>query len=221
MRLAALCRGIGVAVALAACANIVGIEDAELDPESGASGGSNSSSGGASGATPGAGDAGADGDPNSPHSILCARYCTAVMKNCTGPVQVYESPTVCRRVCARLDAGENNARSGNSINCRLFHANQIELIGEEETECPAAGPGGDGVCGENCDGYCTLLAALCPVTLSLECRVSCPSIPDQGGYDSSHTSGGDLQCRLYHVSAATIDATFHCPHAAGAGPCAG
>ncbi len=204
---ASWCRGLFAALLLASCANIVGIQDAALD-ESGSGGAGAQGSGGAGGA-------------DDPHALLCARYCSEVMKNCSGDVQVYESLPVCLKVCQALPSGKNGERSGNSVNCRLSHAEQAGvLVGEKASECPAAGPGGNGVCGENCEGFCTLMAAICPANLSVECGATCPSIEDLGGYTSLQTSGKTLQCRLYHVSAATIDAVFHCPHAAGAGPCA-
>ncbi|HWA72597.1 MAG TPA: hypothetical protein VG937_09690 [Polyangiaceae bacterium] len=213
-------------VVLLSCAGLVGIDDAKLDPESvrggapsatggASSGGQNSASGGATG-TP---DGGQGGEGANPTVALCARYCEAVMANCTGPVQVYESLPVCLRACQVMDPGTPQDRMGNTIGCRLFHAKQIELIGEEATECPAAGPGGDGVCGTNCRGYCSLLEGLCPAQFNAECVSSCKDIPDLGGYNSMQMSGLTLQCRLYHVSAATLVPDFHCPHAAGAGPC--
>jgi hypothetical protein len=229
MRLALRRLSVGLPIALlAACASLVGIEDARLDPKldsaagassgGASSGGQSNQTGGISGVTD-AGQGGAGGDGGDPTLLLCERYCTAVMQNCTGPVQVYESPAVCLRACRALDPGTPGDRTGNTIACRLFHAKQIELIGDEVTECPAAGPGGDGVCGSNCEGYCTLLQDLCPPALGVECRATCPTIPDPGGYDSSKSSGLTLQCRLYHVSAATQVPDLHCPHAVGAGPC--
>jgi hypothetical protein len=222
MRFVARWLRMGLSVAmLASCASLVGIEDAHLDPES-VGGGAGTGSGGRASQTgggSGTGDAGEGGDGSDPTATLCARYCGTVMKNCQGPVQVYESLAVCLRVCQALEPGTPEDKTGNTVGCRLFHAKQIELIGEEASECPAAGPGGDGVCGTNCQGYCSLMQNLCPPELGVECAATCPAVPDIGGYDSSETSGLTLQCRLYHVSAATLDPAFHCPHAAGAGPC--
>lgn len=212
-RAAALMAGFAIS-----CASLVGIEDAGLDPEL-ARGGASATGGRGSGGQSEAGQGGAAGEGGDPTLVQCIRYCDAVMKNCTGPVQVYESTVVCLQVCRQLDPGSPGDRTGNTVACRLFHANQIELIGEEESECPAAGPGGDGVCGTNCDGYCTLFRGLCPAALSVECAANCATVADLGGYTSAATTGATLQCRLYHVSAATLDADFHCPHAAGVGPC--
>jgi hypothetical protein len=105
------------------------------------------------------------------------------------------------------------------VQCRLFHAGQVEVVGEAQTECPAAGPGGQGACGENCAGYCTLLEPLCPEEFDTNCATECKALPDLGTYNSTLSAGPTVQCRLYHVSAATQDADFHCPHAGGATPC--
>jgi len=43
--------------------------------------------------------------------------------------------------------------------------------------------------------------------------------PDNLRYNVSQQSGDSLQCRLFHVSAATMDPTTHCVHAAGGSPC--
>jgi hypothetical protein len=39
--------------------------------------------------------------------------------------------------------------------------------------------------------------------------------------DITVQKGDSVQCRLFHVSAATINEVLHCPHAAGQAPCAG
>jgi hypothetical protein len=52
-----------------------------------------------------------------------------------------------------------------------------------------------------------------------DCLDECADLDDVGFYTSQITKGQDLQCRIYHVNAATGDPVFHCPHAAGAGPC--
>jgi hypothetical protein len=142
------------------------------------------------------------------------------MRNCTGALKVYESRIVCIDVCEKLPEGARGAKTGNSAACRLFHAGQVEIIGEEETECPAAGPGGAGVCGENCDGYCSLLQGVCASEFDAGCPAECEALTDLGRYDASLSSGATVQCRLYHVSAATQDSVLHCPHAGGAAPCA-
>jgi hypothetical protein len=58
-----------------------------------------------------------------------------------------------------------------------------------------------------------------------QCLSACDIVPDLSRppdnlrYNVSQQSGDSLQCRLFHVSAATMDPTTHCIHAAGGSPC--
>jgi hypothetical protein len=52
------------------------------------------------------------------------------------------------------------------------------------------------------------------------CLDACAPLADTGSYDDSQQTGYTVQCRLYHVTAATLDPTLHCPHVDGIGPCA-
>ncbi len=173
-----------------ACQAIAGIEDRELDV---------------------VGSAG---------SALCDAYCDEVMANCTGEFAVYASRETCLGVCAKLPAGESGDRSGNTVECRRFNAAQAKANGEVDVHCPAAGPGGT-LCGGNCEGYCTLLEGVCPAVfdgLTQErCVETCGGLRTLPGFDvEAHHDGDSLNCRLVHVSSATLDAQTHCPHASPA-----
>lgn len=154
-------------------------------------------------------------------SDLCALYCETIMANCQGEFEQYTQSRICDVYCGTLPLGEVGDETGNSVACRLHHAQQIEELGGEEISlCPIAGPGGAGVCGRNCEGFCAANEALCDPERSPEdCIEDCEKLPDLGSYDTSIQDGGSVQCRLYHVSAATISASEHCKHAAGASPC--
>ena len=116
--------------------------------------------------------------------------------------------------------GFRATEAGNSVQCRLNSARVREFPGERRTACPAAGPGGDGVCGSNCDGYCQLMLAECPGSFdAASCVQSCAATSDPGGFDTSRIEGDSVQCRLYHLQAASVSPRNHCPHAAGAYPC--
>ncbi len=208
---------LGLAVAAAACSQILGIEDAERDPllppVTGGAGGT-----GGSGGTGGGGTGG-----------LCADYCNTVQTNCMGAVAVYPPATedfdFCAAVCALLpqtgpEDGDNN------IPCRIKNA-QLATV-EQDVQCPAAGPGGDGVCGTNCEAFCLLLEAECQANFNglytgqADCRAKCTAeIPDPGGYSINVYEGPTIQCRLYHLTVATEQPNVHCHHAAGDAPCAG
>jgi hypothetical protein len=222
---------VAISCAVWACASIVGISDAELDPElsggsagnddGGAPGAGKSGSAGTGGQPAAEGGAGAGGEAGGASGDLCGIYCETVMRNCEGATQVYTSPEVCLRACAVLPQGVEGTEAGNTVACRLFHALQIDIIGEAAVQCPIAGPGGDGVCGENCEGFCTLRRGICESTLNLAtCRTECAALEDPGGFSVAQDEGASVQCRLYHVSAATFGTGVHCPHAAGAPPCA-
>jgi hypothetical protein len=57
------------------------------------------------------------------------------------------------------------------------------------------------------------------------CLPLCSEVPNLTDEDESVTyytaiqSGDSVQCRLYHVTAATLDSRMHCSHAAGVALC--
>jgi hypothetical protein len=181
-------------------------------------------------------------NPNGTNgSALCINYCDAVMTNCPDPLYVYASRDMCMGVCHQLEVagkvGNTGDQSGNTINCRLYQAQQAGSTGEKTTYCPVSGPGGNNICGSNCEDYCTLMQLTCPdqfknsdLTIGFNgslsiCLTQCALLPVlDGGFNADLQSGNNIDCRLYHVSAANADPTApqtHCPHAAGASPCTG
>jgi hypothetical protein len=238
---------------LAGCAGLLGIEEATCDPsydprcagrsvvtlmpsagsggaQAGGAGGSagageSAGAGGNSGAA-GGDMAGAGGAPETPEPPLCERYCDTIAAACTGANEQYASPMACRAVCALLDAGEPGDLSGNTVECRLARALLARGTGEPAFYCHSAGPGGAGVCGTDCEGFCTIMAEQCTQMGTFQqCLPLCSAVPNLTDEDESITyatsimDGDSVQCRLYHVTAATLDATMHCSHAAGVALC--
>src|SRR5207244_1936237 len=125
------------------CSSVLGIEDAKCDPA----------------------------DPNCSHdgpSQLCRDYCTKVMANCTGDNAVYEGIATCYAVCKNLDPGVAGDDAGNTARCRLHQAIEAgpDGVNEPLQHCPGAGPGGEGpngevLCADNCEGYCSIMQAVC------------------------------------------------------------
>ena len=83
------------------------------------------------------------------------------------------------------------------------------------------------MCGSNCDAFCDVLEQVCASDFAAhyadpsECSSDCQdNFPDLGSYDVSMSAGDSVQCRLWHLAAATVDPNLHCQHAAGAAPCA-
>jgi hypothetical protein len=196
-----------------------------------AAGSSGSGAGGASGAS-GAGGAPMMMEPE-PSEPLCERYCNAVAAACTGENEQYASPAACREVCAALEPGEPGGFSANTVECRLARAELAQATGEPGEYCHTAGPGGGGVCGDDCEGFCAVMAQTCTLMGSFEeCLPLCAEVPNLAvdpddvlfpgnvTYDTTIQSGDSVQCRLYHVTAATLDPVIHCSHAAGVALCA-
>jgi hypothetical protein len=214
-----------ISCAAFACEQVLGLEEAHVDPTFPGSGNETKNDPGWLGDS-GAGAAGMDGSGSVP--TLCERYCDTVMANCGGDFAVYASRENCLSVCAHLPEGTEGDASGNTVHCRLRAA---ELAPSEVPYyCPVAGPGGNSVCGSNCSGFCALVVSICTgeneVWTSTEsCLWACSQLSDEGSYTTSlaaeYYQGSHLQCRLYHVAAAADEPSVHCVHAAGGPPCDG
>jgi hypothetical protein len=161
-------------------------------------------------------------------SALCLEYCDTVAASCTAMNQQYASQLACLAVCELLPPGTAPAPSGNSVQCRLGQARTAASTGEPNLYCAAAGPGGAGVCGLDCDGYCAVMTAKCSREIGNlnQCQAACSIVPNLADpptnqrYNVSMQSGDTVQCRLFHVSASTLDPVTHCGHASGLTPCA-
>jgi len=202
-------RGVALGVAallLFGCQTLIGIEDRVYDPNAGA--------GGANGGAPANGGASATaGEGGAPVvTELCRDYCSDVMANCTGELQVYGSVDVCLGVCALLDPGDPlEPTAGNTAACRANQAEFAGMTGEPRTHCPRAAPGGGDLCGSDCDSYCLLLDRACSFTFD-DCPEKCAAFATPGAYHSSILDGDTLWCRLTHVSAAASSPDLHCDH---------
>jgi hypothetical protein len=178
-------RGAALAVALAlGCQSIAGIEDRVYE-----------------------------GEPAV--SPACRKYCDTVMTNCTGASQVYTTDETCLGVCALLDPGDTLEPVGNTVACRTHQATLAAMTGEPQPHCRRAGPGGDGHCGNDCESYCRLFAAACgpEVPNQAECVEKCAALENQDRFDVVADHEGDtVECRLVHVSSATVQPEPHCGH---------
>jgi hypothetical protein len=191
--------------AWAGCSSVIGIEDARVESVTGSTGG-------------------------APAELtLCERYCESAMTNCTGNFKLYFSTAECLTTCAVLPEGAEGDKNVNTVQCRLRSADLAGKIGEPDVNCPAAGPGGDGKCGSNCEGFCSMALSACSAFFAelptdfdpAKCEEFCEaSLPDKHGFDIRQDEGNSVQCRIYHSSASTIDPDTHCRHVAGIGPCA-
>lgn len=156
-------------------------------------------------------------------NLTCDDYCTSIATACgaQGTLQ-YGSNAACLALCATFPVGTLQDDGPNTLGCRL---RQVGLIGAEGV-CAAAGPGGDGLCGSNCDSFCHSAVQVCPKDFESEeaCQAICAGLPDCPSYfvDPSATTPPNqntIQCRLYHVTAAALNPVTHCPHVLGIGYC--
>jgi hypothetical protein len=156
---------------------------------------------------PGGGDGGID----APGLTLdCASYCTGIMARCTGAVQQYESMESCVNVCGKFAAGTLGEMTGNTLGCRVYHT---EAAAEDAAvHCEHAGPGGGTQCGASiCDGFCAVAPTVCPQQWQNMCDSRCAALTSVPPY-SINSTGDTIECRLYHLTVATVDPTLHCPH---------
>jgi hypothetical protein len=194
---------------------------AEAEPAGAPSGGGGGEAALAEGGHADSASAGAGGSP----ATVCESYCAAVMANCTGSFAVYTSEATCLALCRFMPEGEEQDRSGNTVQCRLHAA--LTAASEVPHYCPIAGPGGNGVCGSNCESLCQLRAGVCADVSEGDvpsCLAACEKLEDRPTYSTDLSvgqySGAHVQCRLYHLSAAASDdAERHCQHVDGAAPC--
>ncbi|MEY4512932.1 MAG: hypothetical protein RLZZ450_5054 [Pseudomonadota bacterium] len=191
---------------------------------------------------------GTDGGPGpgpvpgpTPTDQECDEYC-GIMLGSDGGVgscsAVYPSIGACKAVCKVMAHGDlkedqRDPSVFNTFACRRYYAT---LAQTDPKQCLAAGPGGQGGCGSNCESYCALFAASgCsddalvktlaqPIDVA-SCKTKCElGLRDNLTLDSANGKdheGNTVQCRLVHISNAisyktTAPASFatHCGHAA-------
>jgi hypothetical protein len=78
----------------------------------------------------------------------CTRYCDAMDTHCGSNAQ-YADRAECEAYCAAAGwpVGTEGDMDGNTIECRIYHANFATESGDPATHCPHAGPSGAEVCG--------------------------------------------------------------------------
>ena len=168
-----------------------------------------SGDGGAGGVGGTGGSGGAGGE--APAEPTCEAYCALLDDNCTGDLAVYPTAETCVAACAAFPVGDIADVSGNTLGCRQYHAGAA--AGDAATHCPHAGPGGSGYCGADCESFCTLAGSICPGAYEDEatCLTACEGYATTPPYNANQKTGDTIECRLYHVSVASLD-DVHCGH---------
>lgn len=172
---------------------------------------------------------GDDGDTKmdaQTQQLTCDSYCTSVMTNCTGTNQQFASMANCMTSCSHYPVGAAADTSGNTLGCRTYHAGMPAMMAPD-THCRHAGPGGNGACGADCLGFCTLVLGSCTGANvqfggdMATCMTACNGYATTPAYSSSVTTGNSFACRLYHATVASGDPAGHCGHTSSTGtpPC--
>ena len=161
-------------------------------------------------AAPGDHDA-APGDDDGGLPATCESYCTLITEACVDRMRQYYDHAECLTTCALFAPGEPDDDAGNSLSCRLYHA---ELAQDDpDPHCYHAGPSGGqaGVCGTACENYCAIMLPTCPEEYAdqADCLGVCAGFPDPGPYSVFESRTDTVACRIFHATRATSD-DGHC-----------
>jgi hypothetical protein len=157
----------------------------------------------------------------------CTPYCNTIATNCQPPYTQYFSMDACLKSCALLPKGTAADTAGNTVGCRTYHAGAAAgTAANQQIHCPHAGPGGDGACGANCLGFCTIAMGACTGSNQVfpsmpDCMNACATFNPVPKYSSTVTSGNSFACRLYHLTNAALgpaEANVHCGHIVTSSP---
>lgn len=168
------------------------------------------------------GDPDAAGNPDASGAPSCTDYCTTIAANCTAANLMYANNTECMATCQMLPPGTVGMMATNTVGCRLYHAGAA--AGNANLHCRHAGPGGDGACGANCEGFCTIVLASCTGGNEqfggsmATCMSECAQFATTPDYVATETAGDTFACRLYHATAAAAAPVTHCSHVATNSP---
>jgi hypothetical protein len=155
-----------------------------------------------------------------PGAPKCTDYCASIAAACTDHNQEYPHDLACFVSCAALP--RDAAMSGNHLGCRITHAGLA--VGDPVTHCPHAGPAGDGVCGTNCESFCSIAASVCPTVYQQflpDCATACNAFPGVSAHYTQElgAAGGDtFACRMYRLTLAALNPTTECPNIASVSP---
>lgn len=170
--------------------------------------------------TPAATDGGAGGSETGTSSaaLTCEAYCTTLTANCSGANAQFGGMDRCVSSCKAYPVGTAADMAGNTLGCRTYHAGAAKA--DPVTHCAHAGPGGAGVCGSNCDGYCQIATMYCTAAnmasiyaSEAECKTTCAKFPDTAKFNVTDTAlqeKKEVACLLYHVQEASTAPADHC-----------
>jgi hypothetical protein len=179
------------------------------------------SSGAAAGdAADAGGDAAAEAPPPGPPT--CADYCATIQAACAATRPQYSNDDDCLASCKAFPVGAADDTSGDTLGCRLAFARKAAAgAAMAAAHCTHAGPGGDGVCGENCAGYCDIALMYCTDANQAKlydtraaCLSDCATRLTDMKLDTGDTArtdmGNQVACLLYHAQMGAVAPSGHC-----------
>jgi len=164
----------------------------------------------------------------------CDAYCSIGLSQCTAasgwPLMesgLFNDQNDCHSVCsATYNLGNiNTDTAGNTLGCRLYHA-QASIFTGDLLHCSHASASGNGYCTYNttsfCPNYCQINLKTCTganaqYASEAACLQYCQNDMDarQGAWND--TTGDTVGCRIYHSTAGILNAAVHCPHSGPSG----
>jgi hypothetical protein len=163
-------------------------------------------------------DGGSDVDAAPAGAPTCADYCAAIEAACIGTHQQYSDRDDCMASCTAFPVGAAGDSTGDTLGCRLSHARDAA---RDLTVCPQAGPGGDGVCGDSCGGYCDIAMKFCTdanaakiydtrAACLADCATRMSTVKLNAGSPDRTDLGNEVACVLYHVQMGAVAPGNHC-----------
>ncbi len=75
----------------------------------------------------------------------CEAYCDQAMAHCFSANKLYDNRTACELQCSQFPRGSFSDTTGNTIQCRAYHAS-FPAAADPQTHCEHAGETGAGIC---------------------------------------------------------------------------
>jgi hypothetical protein len=159
-------------------------------------------------------------------SEACTEYCEIVIDACAD-VEQFKTATGCQTVCEGMyHLADGDGAGENSVQCHMHAAdNALNFSDGVEDNCVSAGPMGLS-CGGACNNYCEQIERYCPEEFEKmdNCADECRDVPRADvPYTDGFPAGNTLECRVYHVQLAVLqqpNRLVHCGHAVGNSLCA-
>jgi hypothetical protein len=176
---------------------------------------------GASNGAAGGPDGGGGTDATT-SALTCASYCATIQAACTTDIQQYSDLADCTNSCAAFPVGAAGDTSGDTLGCRTTFAKKAATSAAmAAAQCTHAGPGGDGVCGDNCTGYCDIAMMYCTAANNAklydtraDCMTDCARRDTDMKLDTGDgprtDMGNEVACLLYHAQMGSSAPGPHC-----------